>query len=468
MFSGGLRDVVAKFRQVRSRQLVVLGDPGAGKSVLAMLFTLGLLADRRDGDPVPVLLPLASWNPHREHLRHWLATKLVEDYPGLGNKAVYGADAATRLVSDRKIVPVLDGLDEIPPALHGAAIDALDRAVADGSPLVVTCRGTEYEQAVTHSGSLLARAADLAWWRLDRMMPRHVAGLYLGLPPAPLFAATGWVAAGPVIGLIYGLSFGLAGWLAHTIGERPGPLRVELRFHRTTRRFLWRFLVGAVAGSLLGLGWSLSPPIIALLAVVFGLAIAVHVWLGTPIDASTVTSPATVLRNDRTAALTYTLSFMLCLGPFEGIAFAFTNETQFVPVLAGHFDLLLALATGLACVLLGRFMLSTAGSIAYGLAGAVVGGQVFPRATSATQAIIAGILFGLAVGLAVCLTRAWGAFTMTRLWLAVRGRLPLAIMDFLADAHRRGVLRQVGAAYQFRHVRLQDRLASQTETTARS
>ncbi len=599
MFSGDLRDVVAKFRQVRSRQLVVLGDPGAGKSVLAMLFTLSLLADRRNGDPVPVLLPLASWNPHREHLRHWLATKLVENYPGLGNKAVYGADAATRLVSDRKIVPVLDGLDEIPPALHAAAIDALDRAVADGSPLVVTCRGMEYEQAVTHSGSLLARAAvveiepveaeaaigfltartragetrwqpveeqlrrqtdsplaralrtplmvdlartayaqpetdpgelcdtdrfggpeliedhlldaylptsyahrptppaphdrpitprtydlpqaerwlgflarrlqdqqtrDLAWWRLDRMMPRYVAGLYLGLPPALLFAATGWVAAGPIAGLIYGLSFGLAGWLAHTIGERPGPLRVELRFHRTTRRFLWRFLVGAVAGSLLALGWSLSLPIIALLAVVFGLAIAPHVWLDTPIDAGTVTSPATVLRSDRTAALAYTLSFMVCMGPFWGIAFALTNETRFVPILAGHFDLVLALATGLASGLLGRFMLGTAGSIAYGLAGAVVGGQVFPRATSATQAIIAGILFGLAVGLAVCLTRAWGVFTMTRLWLAARGRLPLRFMDFLADAHRRGVLRQVGAAYQFRHVRLQDRLARQTET----
>lgn len=596
VFSGDLRDVVAKFRQVRSRQLVVLGDPGAGKSVLAMLFTLGLLADRREGEPVPVLLQLTSWNPHREHLRHWLATKLAEDYPGLGNKAAYGADAAGRLVRDHKIVPVLDGLDELSPALHAVAIDALDRAVADGSPLVVTCRGTEYERAVTQSGRLLARAAvveiqpveaeaaiefltartrtgetrwqlveerlrrhpdsplaralrtplmvdlartayvhpktdpgelcdtdrfsdpkmvedhlldvylpasyahrptpptphdrpvtprtydppqaerwlgflarrmqdqqtrDLAWWRLDRMVPRRVAGLYLGLPPAPLFAATGWIAAGPIIGLIYGVSFGLAGWLAHTIGERPGPLRVELRFHRTTSRFLWRFLGGAVAGSLLGLGWSLSPPIIALLAVVFGLAIAVHVWLDTPIDASTVTSPATVLRNDRTAALTYTLSFMVCLGPFEGIAFAFTNETQFVQVLAGHFDLVLALATGLACGVLGRFMLGTAGSVAYGLAGAVVGGQVFPRATSATQAILAGIMFGLAVGLAVCLTRTWGAFTMTRLWLALRGRLPLHLMGFLADAHRRGVLRQVGAVYQFRHARLQDRLASQ-------
>jgi hypothetical protein len=33
-------------------------------------------------------------------------------------------------------------------------------------------------------------------------------------------------------------------------------------------------------------------------------------------------------------------------------------------------------------------------------------------------------------------------------------------MSFLADAHRRGVLRQVGAVYQFRHIELQHRLAN--------
>jgi hypothetical protein len=33
-------------------------------------------------------------------------------------------------------------------------------------------------------------------------------------------------------------------------------------------------------------------------------------------------------------------------------------------------------------------------------------------------------------------------------------------MDFLADAHRRGVLRQAGAVYQFRHIELQHRLAT--------
>jgi hypothetical protein len=33
-------------------------------------------------------------------------------------------------------------------------------------------------------------------------------------------------------------------------------------------------------------------------------------------------------------------------------------------------------------------------------------------------------------------------------------------MDFLADAHRRGILRQTGAVYQFRHIKLQHWLAT--------
>lgn len=47
-----------------------------------------------------------------------------------------------------------------------------------------------------------------------------------------------------------------------------------------------------------------------------------------------------------------------------------------------------------------------------------------------------------------------------RLHLAARGRLPWAIAAFLDDAHRLGVLRQVGAVYQFRHALLRDHLAS--------
>jgi hypothetical protein len=54
---------------------------------------------------------------------------------------------------------------------------------------------------------------------------------------------------------------------------------------------------------------------------------------------------------------------------------------------------------------------------------------------------------------------AWPRFHEARIRLALRRRLPWRTMAFLADAHQRGVLRQVGAAYQFRHIRLQQELA---------
>jgi NACHT domain len=156
---GDLYGVIETFRRLPARQLVVIGEPGAGKTVLAMLFTLDLLETRVPNDPVAVLLPLSSWNPRTEHPHSWLARRLIEDYPALANTDAYGPKAATQLIDAGRLIPVLDGLDEMPPALHGAAIDALDRAVADGGPLVVTCRSNEYQSAVTTSGKFLSRAA---------------------------------------------------------------------------------------------------------------------------------------------------------------------------------------------------------------------------------------------------------------------------------------------------------------------
>jgi hypothetical protein len=54
---------------------------------------------------------------------------------------------------------------------------------------------------------------------------------------------------------------------------------------------------------------------------------------------------------------------------------------------------------------------------------------------------------------------AWGQWViLSRIWLPLTGRLPWALLTFLDDAHKRGVLRQAGAVYQFRHARLQDHL----------
>jgi hypothetical protein len=58
----------------------------------------------------------------------------------------------------------------------------------------------------------------------------------------------------------------------------------------------------------------------------------------------------------------------------------------------------------------------------------------------------------------LCVT-VWGRWLIARTWLSLTGRLPWPIMTFLADAHQRGILRQAGGVYQFRHARLQDHLA---------
>src|SRR5262249_14356729 len=70
-----------------------------------------------------------------------------------------------------------------------------------------------------------------------------------------------------------------------------------------------------------------------------------------------------------------------------------------------------------------------------------------------------GLLGGLAFGLIGSAWVRW--FVLVRLWLPTFRRLPWRMMGFLDDAHERGVLRQVGAVYQFRHARLQDYLANQ-------
>jgi hypothetical protein len=45
----------------------------------------------------------------------------------------------------------------------------------------------------------------------------------------------------------------------------------------------------------------------------------------------------------------------------------------------------------------------------------------------------------------------WTSYTIVRVWLSLTRRLPWRLMGALRDAHRRGVVRQTGSMYQFRH-----------------
>jgi hypothetical protein len=71
---------------------------------------------------------------------------------------------------------------------------------------------------------------------------------------------------------------------------------------------------------------------------------------------------------------------------------------------------------------------------------------------------LAGVLIGgLWVGLSS--TKTWDA-SLASVQLAIEWGTRIRLMKFLNDALSRNVLRAVGPVYQFRHARLQDRLAT--------
>ncbi|MFE4830150.1 hypothetical protein [Streptomyces sp. NPDC056672] len=69
--------------RVPGRRLLILGEPGAGKTMMPVRLLLGLLQSREAGSPVPVIFPLASWDPDRRELDAWLAERLATNSPGL-------------------------------------------------------------------------------------------------------------------------------------------------------------------------------------------------------------------------------------------------------------------------------------------------------------------------------------------------------------------------------------------------
>jgi NACHT domain-containing protein len=144
-------DLAGVLARVPTGRLIVLGEPGAGKTILVVRLLLDLLARRASGGPVPVLASLASWNPAAEDLHEWLAAQLAVDHPALTAAAPAGAGEGSRteaLLAAGLIVPILDGLDEIPGPVRVRAVTRINDALRPGEPLVVTCRTEPYLAAV--------------------------------------------------------------------------------------------------------------------------------------------------------------------------------------------------------------------------------------------------------------------------------------------------------------------------------
>ncbi len=587
---GRLDEITDVYRRVPSGRLVVLGRSGSGKTILALRFVLDHLATRKPTEAVPVIFSIGAWNPTTITLRDWLTAQLTRDHPGYAARGPGGESRASQLVESGRILPVLDGFDEIAAGLRRPALEAIN---ATTLPLVLTSRPAEYVAAVAETDVLTSAAAielsdltlddladylprttrkagrghpatnawdpvlaalreqsphgpasplatvlatplmvalartiysdtpehdpaslldterftspeeledhlldnfiptvyrrrlpqpqgtapnpgipperarrwlghlahhlsrletpDLAWWRLGSSLRRStrtlvtvlVTGLAIGLVDCIL---AGSILDATVVGLLAGVMFGLAHWLTFTVKGLPvTPSVVRLRIRGRPGSLQWsagpRLVIGTLGGTFFGFGYGCVVGLVRAYAWHAGLSTALHIalvdglifglvfgggagltfcllgLLETPLDISSAVNPRSLLNTNRRTVTTQLLVWAPLFGTVVGVG------------------------AGAAVDLL------------QGLLG--------PLVWDSTSGLVLGVISGLGGALGYTLTlTAWGQWAvLTRIWLPLTGRLPWAVMAFLEDAYRRGVLRQAGAVYQFRHARLQHHLA---------
>ncbi|MGH3853448.1 MAG: NACHT domain-containing protein [Pseudonocardiaceae bacterium] len=183
--SGAVPDLLGLYGGLSSGRLIVLGEPGAGKSAAGIRLLLDALAHRAsvtttDRVPVPVLVTPQGWDPVAEPFAEWLATRLARDY-SLLRAPEYGADAAAGLIEGGHLTVILDGLDELPEVQRPVALRALDAQVT--CRLVVLTRTKELVAAV--SGAHLRGAAALELLPINaRQAARYLASTQIDPPPA--------------------------------------------------------------------------------------------------------------------------------------------------------------------------------------------------------------------------------------------------------------------------------------------
>ncbi|HUL25992.1 MAG TPA: hypothetical protein VLW44_09525 [Streptosporangiaceae bacterium] len=266
---------------------------------------------------------------------------------------------------------------------------------------------------------------DLRWWTIPRWVTRvprillqalAVAALaaLLELVGVALYPPEDWAAeivfgldSGLGTGLLFGLVLGLG---IAVVRRHDAPRRMRPgRWHKPPRRdALGRGLVsGLVVGIGIGFlasGYSGHWPAGLAAGSASGLATALVVtFSGSGVDEASSVMPLTSWRND--------LAFGLTIGLLAGFSIGLVS-LWIQAVVPWIYHVASALGDGLAAALV----------------------------------------------VTLCSTKTWPA-AVTFMQLAARWHTPPRLMRFLEDARHRNVLRSIGPAYQFRHARLQDRLA---------
>ncbi|MFF7342155.1 NACHT domain-containing protein [Streptomyces sp. NPDC008163] len=465
--SGTVSQVPELCRRLPRHQLIVLGAAGTGKSVIALHLVQSMLKNPQPGDPIPVLMSLSSWRPGVP-MQDWMIRQIRQNNTKAVRHWRSKTDAA-RLFAAGEVMPVLDGLDELPESLRAKAVEAIDKAIPTNCWLLLTSRGDEYEE-VCRAGSHLTRAAvveldavgveaaityleqsqvagDDRWNTVFDHLRRESESEQAQLMASPLMlylAKTTYrklltdpkeliskkhsqedIAAALLdryLPAIY--TDDPRGRYKEKRARRHLQLMARQMVRDETVDFAWWQLNAKLTGLLVGLAFgavwglfmqALFGPVVGAVTGVLagGGGWAAHAMVRS--DLKQVYVPEHGEHGQKTLLIRYSL-------------------------IGGATALVVTGAAGASTALwLSR----------------VLGAE-------APLAWCYGAIVGAALGIATLLGSAWGSYQVSRCWFWGTGRLPWRLLPFLQNANELGVLRQIGAVYQFRHDRLLRQLAGRT------
>ena len=385
-----------------------------------------------------------------------------------------------------------------------------------GRPRVSAERAPEGGATEATDGHKL-ETTDFAWWRLRASVPFPLIGLVIGVPPA---AAVGLVAAvtpglgvGLGLGIITGLTVGVAigmirgrcwrwpqspdsigmgiagGFVGALLGATPTGVILELTGHATSPAPGLMGALGAGIGVGVCNGFRRGIPA----AAVGGVVVALTAGTGAGLPAGIIDGIGAWI------AAALTVATVGLRSPSRGIrGMGWSNAGYLVGATVGiGIGIAVALASGPLAGLIAGLVAASIGGFAAGLEGtpadltlaqaaagpaellardrgtcwlvAAIGGTAFGLGAGVGVRLPVGLAAGLTVGLiAASIQASWLPFVVTRWWFAATRQLPLRLMSFLGDAHKRGILRQVGGVYQFRHIELQRRIAARNSASSQA
>jgi hypothetical protein len=335
----------------------------------------------------------------------------------------------TSLRSERKILQHL--LDGLVTATHAFEIDGFPAQEDDA--VEVTRR-----RLATLAGYLGPKLEfqNIDWWKLPQQVPAPFVGSVIGT----------------LVGVLLGILFAIVtGVLAGVTSVRPQehPRTVDLRFTWDYWRFVGCLTAGIAVGLCSGFADARHGGLIA------GLVTAAVVGPACAAPCMKVFGPAPGLTAGVTASIALGLSSGLSEGNghpvWSGIAVALVfglSAWVFVGLFQPAQDKLVVSPQ----LLLDR---DRVGCLVVAATAGIAFGVVYGAALGPLFGAIA--LASLTISVAVTVSM-WGAFSVSRVWLALAEKMPIRIMIFLDEAYRRGVLRQVGGSYQFRHTELKEAL----------